>query len=76
MTQLRRRVKREVNRYVIQLEPPKRDEPAIIKIKEKGKRKWFEVTIEQIYWLAIRKSAEKIIAERREMSLSGKRRKY
>ena len=66
MTQLRRRVKREVNRYVIQLEPPERDEPAIIKIKEKGKRKWFEVTIEQIYWLAIRKSAEKIIAERRE----------
>jgi hypothetical protein len=65
MTQLRRRVKREVNRYVIQLEPPERDEPAIIKIKEKGKRKWFEVTIEQIYWLAIRKSAEKIIAERR-----------
>ena len=66
MTQLRRRVKREVNRYVIQLEPPERDEPAIIKIKEKDKRKWFEVTIEQIYWLAIRKSAEKIIAERRE----------
>ncbi len=65
MTQLRRRVKREVNRYVIQLEPPECDEPAIIKIKEKGKRKWFEVTIEQIYWLAIRKSAEKIIAERR-----------
>ncbi len=70
MTQLRRRLKREVNRYVIQLEPPERDEPAIIKIKEKGQRKWFEVTIEQIYWLAIRKSAEKIIAERR------KRRKY
>ncbi len=65
MTQLRRRVKREVNRYVIQLEPPERDESAIIKIKEKGKHKWFEVTIEQIYWLAIRKSAEKIIAERR-----------
>ncbi len=65
MTQLRRRVKREVNRYVIQLEPPERDKSAIIKIKEKGKRKWFEVTIEQIYWLGIRKSAEKIIAERR-----------
>jgi hypothetical protein len=67
MTQLKRRVRREIpgpeNRppFIIQLEPPN-----LVRIKKKGSRKWFETSIEVIYWMAARKEAERMIAERKE----------
>ncbi len=70
MTQLKRPLKRSVNQYVIQLEPPIRDEDAIIKIKEKGRRKFLEVTVGEVFWLACRKSAERIRQERKERKRS------
>ena len=71
MTQLKRRVRREVptsnykKPYIIQLEPPVRDEPAIFKIKQKGTRKWYEITVDMIFWMAVRKEAERLIVEKK-----------
>jgi hypothetical protein len=69
MTKLERPVKREINQYVLQIEPPVRDEPALIKIKLKGKHHWVSVTIDSVYYLACQKSADKIINERRTKRL-------
>jgi len=78
MTQLKRKVRREVpgseNRppYVIQLEPPMRDESAIVRIRRKGRRKWYETTIDAIFWMAVRKEAERLVAERKVKALARK----
>ena len=78
MTELKRRVRREVptpnykKPYVIQLEPPVRDGPAIVKIKQKGTRKWYETTVDIIFWMAVRNEADRLIVENREKRLARK----
>lgn len=65
MTKLNRPVRREINKYVLMLVPPERDESAIVKIKQKGRRKWYQTTVEAIFWMAVRKEAERAIAEKK-----------
>ena len=78
MTQLKRRVRREIpgpeNRppYIIQLEPPVRDEPSVVRIKRKGTRTWYDITVDAIFWMAIRKTADRLIEEKRMKRLARK----
>jgi hypothetical protein len=78
MTQLKRKVRREVptlnkiKPYIIQLEPPVRDEPAVVKIKQKGSRTWYETTVDAIFWMAVRRTAERLREERRLKKLARK----
>lgn len=70
MTKLNRPVRREINKYILMLVPPERDEPAIVKVKQKGKRLWYETTIDAIFWMAARKKAERDVAEKRAKRLA------
>ena len=78
MTQLKRRVRREIpgpeNRppYIIELQPPMRNEPCVVRIKRKGTRTWYETTVDAIFWMAIRKTAERLQEERRLKRLARK----
>lgn len=81
MTQLKKPVRREVPNpnaarpsFIILIEPPVRDEAAIIKIKHKGRRKWYQTTIEAIFWMAVRQEADKLVAERKAKRLAKKAR--
>ncbi|MBF0558836.1 MAG: hypothetical protein HQL08_08655 [Nitrospirae bacterium] len=66
MTTLNRRLQRETaavyrgRNIIIQLEPP-----FIIRVKEKGRRLWYETTVEAVFSLAAKQHAEKIRKERR-----------
>ncbi len=67
MTTLKRPVKRETEamyrgrNIIIQLEPP-----SIVRVKENGRRLWYETTIHSIFNLAARQYAEKQQRERKE----------
>ncbi|MGO9016658.1 MAG: hypothetical protein ACLQF0_16985 [Dissulfurispiraceae bacterium] len=67
MTTLNRKVKRETaaayrgRNIVIQLEPP-----SIIRVKEKGRRTWYETTVEAVFSMAAKQTAERIRKERKE----------
>jgi hypothetical protein len=50
------------------LEPPN-----IIKVKEKGRRIWYETTTERVFNLAARQYAEAKIQDRKEKRLEKKR---
>ena len=67
MTALNRRIQRQTNaiyrgrNIIIQLEPP-----SIIRVKEKGRRYWYETTVEAVFSMAGKQYAEKIRKERQE----------
>jgi len=67
MTTLKRKVKRLTaaayrgRNIIIQLEPP-----SIIRVKEKGRRTWYETTVEAVFSMAGRQYADRIRRERRE----------
>ena len=67
MTILNKSVKRETSAVyrkrpiIIQLEPP-----SIIRLKEKGRRTWYETSVEAVYCLAAKNHAKKILEERRK----------
>jgi hypothetical protein len=67
MTKLRKIVQRETEAVfrgkpiIIQLEPPN-----IIKVKEKGRRIWYETTTESVFYLAARQYVAKKIQERKD----------
>jgi hypothetical protein len=48
-----------VNGLVFEIVPPVRDEDAIFRIKEKGRREWFELSLTGIYHFAVKRSLEK-----------------
>ncbi len=74
MTKLRTIVKRETQAVfrklplIIQIEPP-----GIIRVKEKGKRTWFETSIEAVYCMAARQKADRDRAEKKATKLERKR---
>lgn len=78
MTYLKKPIRREVpmagKPYIIQLEPPVRDEPCVVRIKTKGKRTWYETTVDAIFWMAIRKTADRLREEKRLAKLAKKAR--
>ena len=67
MTTLNRKLQRETaaayrgRNIIIQLEPP-----SIIRVKEKGRRLWYETTVEAVFSLAAKQYADKIRKERQE----------
>ena len=67
MTQLRKALRRETDaqyrgtNLIIQIEPP-----SIIKIKEKGRRTWYETSVEAVFVFAAKRHAEKIRQEKAE----------
>ena len=67
MTILKRRIKRQTNaiyrgrNIIIQLEPP-----SIIRVKEKGRRFWYETTVEAVFFMAAKQFAEKVRKERQQ----------
>lgn len=67
MTALNRKIQRQTNaiyrgrNIIIQLEPP-----SIIRVKEKGRRYWYETTVEAVFSMAGKQYADRIRAERKE----------
>jgi hypothetical protein len=67
MTTLNRRIKRQTSaiyrgrNIIIQLEPP-----SIIRVKEKGRRYWYETTVEAVFSMAAKQFAERIRKERQD----------
>ena len=67
MTILRKPVKRETaatyrgRNIIIQLEPP-----SIVRLREKGRRVWYETTVQSIFSLAAKQHAERLQRERLE----------
>ena len=67
MTFLKKTVRRETEaayrgrNIIIQLEPP-----SIVRVKEKGRRLWYETSIQSIFNLAARQYAERMQRERKE----------
>ena len=67
MTQLKKPIRRESDalyrgrHLIIQIEPP-----SIIKIKEKGRRTWYETSVEAVFVFAAKRHAEKVRQERKE----------
>jgi hypothetical protein len=67
MTILNRTLKRETaaayrgRNIIIQLEPP-----SIVRVKEKGRKIWYETTVNQIFNMAAKQYADKVIKERKE----------
>ena len=67
MTTLKRKVKRLTaaayrgRNVIIQLEPP-----SIIRVKEKGRRTWYETTVEAVFSMAGKAHADRIRKERKE----------
>ncbi len=65
MTLLNKTIKRESKAVyrgrplILQIEPP-----SIIKIKEKGRKTWYETTIEAVFTFAAKQYAEKVRQER------------
>ena len=67
MTKLKNPVRRETDAtyqgrsLVVQIEPPTRDNglETTIKVKEKGRKTWYAVTIEEIFSLGAKKYARK-----------------
>ncbi len=65
MTKLNKCVRRETDAVfrtraiIIQLEPP-----SIIRLKEKGRRRWYETTVERVFAIAAKQYAEKVAKER------------
>jgi len=74
MTTLNRKVKRLTaaayrgRNIVIQLEPP-----SIIRVKEKGRRFWYETTVEAVFSMAGKQYADKIRKERQAKKRALKR---
>lgn len=71
MTKLNRPLRREITNtispsikrpIIIQLEPPN-----FIKFKEKGRRLWYETTIEACYFLAVRQFVQKEKQEKQRL---------
>lgn len=71
MTKLERPLRREITNtispsikkpVIIQLEPPN-----FIKFKEKGRRLWYETTIEACYFLAVRQFVQKQKQEKQRL---------
>lgn len=66
MTQLKKPIKRESQSLyrgkpiIFQIEPP-----GIIRVKEKGRRLWYETTIESVFTLAAKQHAERTRKERK-----------
>jgi len=67
MTTLNRKLQRETGatyrgrKIIIQIEPP-----GIIRVKEKGRRQWYETTVEAVFSLAAKQHAEWILRQRKE----------
>lgn len=67
MTSLNRAVKRETNaiyrgrNIIIQLEPP-----SVILVKEKGRRQWYQTSVEAVFSMAAKQHAEQIRKEKGE----------
>ena len=67
MTTLNRKLQRVTaaayrgRNIIIQLEPP-----SIIRVKEKGRRTWYETTVEAVFSMAGKQYAERIRAEIKE----------
>jgi hypothetical protein len=67
MTTLSRTIKRQTNaiyrgrKIIIQLEPP-----SIIRVKEKGRRYWYETSVEAVFSMAAKQFAERIRKERQQ----------
>lgn len=55
-----------VETYAIKIIPPPAGGSAIIKIGRKRKRRfdWYETTIDAIFWMAVKKEADRLVAER------------
>lgn len=66
MTKLTKPVRRETEalsrgrNIIIQLEPP-----YVVRVKEKGRRKWFSTTVQAVHDMAAKQEAEHIRKERR-----------
>ncbi len=65
MTKLNRPIRRSVNGLVFEIIPPVREEDAVLRIKEKGRREWFEVSLIGVYHFAVKRSLERKEAEKR-----------
>lgn len=67
MTQLKKVIKRELNSktlrhsLVVQLDPE-----GIIRLKEKGSRRWYEIGIEALYWRLAKIEAKEPKRERKK----------
>jgi len=67
MTILKKSLRRETEarhrgrNIIIQLEPP-----FIVRVKEKGRRVWYETTVYSIFIMAARQHAERLMKERKE----------
>ena len=67
MTTLNRKIQRQTaaayrgRNIIIQLEPP-----SIIRVKEKGRRTWYETTVEAVFSMAGKAHADRIRKERKD----------
>ncbi len=59
MTRLEKPIRRQTNGLVFEIHPPVRDEDAVIRIREKFCRIWYETTMMAVYHMAIKQTIER-----------------